>query len=221
MASAVLVDNDVALKIACYSLVDETLKATTVGDVPPAMLGVARFVIRGRLARARDIVDAERACAAFERLLQASSLVEPDEGELAFAADLEAEAIRRDVELDGGESQLLAILATRGCRLLLTGDKRAIAAVAGIALEQVARRIACLEQLIAHIIGMVGATAVRTAVCSEPTTDRAITLCFSCGEQTAPVDGDLLAALASYAGHVDRAAPGMLLPGPDLAALAV
>ena len=38
---------------------------------PPAMLGVGRFVVRGRLARAPNIADRARATAAFERMLAA------------------------------------------------------------------------------------------------------------------------------------------------------
>lgn len=221
MPERVLVDNDVVLKIACYSLVDEAVAATTVGGVPPAMLGVGRFVIRGRLTRPRNIADVARAGAAFERLLQAVSLVEPNEAEVSLAADLEAEANRRDLDLDGGESQLLAILVTRACRLLVTGDKRAIVAMAIVAPARAAARIACLEQLIAHIVGIIGSAAVRAGVCAEPGADRAVALCFGCSGRSAPTDDDSLAALASYAGHLDRAAPGVLLPGPDLAALAL
>lgn len=216
MPEHVLVDNDVALKIACYTLVDEAVAATSIDGVPPAMLGVGRFVIRGRLARARNITDAARAGAAFERLLRATSLVEPNDAEIALAAEFEAEANRGNLELDSGESQLLAILVTRACRLLVTGDKRAIVSMAIVAPVHASARIACLEQLIAHIVGAIGSMAVRAGVCAEPGADRAVTLCFSCGSPAAPADGDVLAALISYVGHLDRAAPGVLLPGAEL-----
>ena len=219
MTERVLIDNDVALKIACYALVDETVVATTVGGVPPAMLGVGRFVIRGRLTRARNIADPTRARSAFERFLQSVSLVEPNEVELALAADLESTANRLNLELDGGESQLLAILANRACQLLVTGDKRAITAMAIVAPSVAAASIACLEQLIAHIIGLVGSDAVRTEVCAEPNADRAVTLCFGCINQTAPSESDVLAGLASYVRHLGRVAPGVLLPRLDLGGL--
>lgn len=220
MTERVLVDNDVVLKTACYALADETVAATTVGGVPPAMLGVGRFVIRGRLARATNIADPGRAGAAFDRMLEVIGLVEPDEAELAIAADLEAEANMRDLELDGGESQLLAILANRACSLLVTGDKRAITAMAAVATALAARRVACLEQLIAHIVGMVGSAAVRPRVCAEPQVDRAVTSCFGCSMASAPGDAGILGGLASYIGHLDGGAPGVLLPGHDMAALA-
>ena len=214
MPERVLLDNDVVLKVACYALVEETVAAATIDDIPPAMLGVGRFVVRGRLARAPKIADRARATAAFERMLAAMSLVEPDDAEMAAAADLEAEANRLDLELDGGESQLLAILANRACKLLITGDKRAIAAMATVGVA--GGRVACLEQLMAHIVTGTGAAVARARVCAEAQVDRAITACFGCSTAAPPRDEDMLDGLASYSAHLDRTAPGVLLPGTDL-----
>lgn len=220
MSERVLLDNDVVLKVACYALVDETVAAANIDDIPPAMLGVGRFVVRGRLARAPNIADRARATAAFERMLAAMSLVEPDDAEMAAAADLEAEANRRDLDLDGGESQLLAMLANRACKLLVTGDKRAIAAMAIVAAAQAGSRVACLEQLIAHVVSVSGTPAVRPRICAEPQVDRAVTGCFACSSSVAPDDADVMDGLASYIGHLDRSAPGVLVPGNDLSSLA-
>lgn len=220
MPERVLLDNDVVLKVACYALADETLAAATIDDIPPAMLGVGRFVVRSRLARASNIADPARAAAAFERMLAAMTLAEPDDAELAAAADLEAEATRRDLELDGGESQLLAMLANRACRLLITGDKRAIAAMAIVAAAQAGSRVACLEQLIAHLVATSGVREVRPGVCAEANVDRAVTNCFACAATDPPDGADVLAGLASYIRHLDRAAPGVLIPDGDLSSLA-
>ena len=220
MSGRVLFDNDVALKISCYALISETLRATTLDGIAPAMLGVGRFVIRTRLSRAKNIADRERARASFEHLLKSVSMVEPNEAELSTAADLEAEANRRDLELDGGESQLLAILANRGCNLLLTGDKRAIVAMSVVAIAEAASRVACLEQLIAHLLVIEGTGIVRPRVCAEEQADLAITLCFGCSMTVPPQDGDVLEGLASYTRHLGLSAPGVLLPGTDLTAIA-
>jgi hypothetical protein len=216
MPERVLLDNDVVLKAASYALADETLAVTTIDETPPAMLGVGRFVVRNRLARASNIANPARATAAFERMLAAMVLVEPDDAEMAAAADLEAEAIRRDLELDGGESQLLAVLANRACSLLVTGDKRAIAAMAVVAATETAGRIACLEQLMAHVVGVVGSVAVRAAICAEPGVDRAITACFGCSMANEPDEQGVLTGLASYVRDLDGRAPGVLLAGDDL-----
>lgn len=220
MPERVLLDNDVVLKAASYALVDETVAVTTIEDTPPAMLGVGRFVIGNRLSRATNITDPARATEAFERILAALTLVEPDENEMAAAADLEAEAIRRDLELDGGESQLLAILANRTCSLLITGDKRAIAAMAIVAAAQAGGRVACLEQMVAQIVTTCGMPTVQARVCGEPNVDRAITNCFACSSPDMPEVNDVIAGLASYTGHLDRSSPGVLIPGHDLSALA-
>lgn len=220
MPERVLLDNDIVLKTASYSLADAAVAATTVGGTPPAMLGVGRFVVRGRLARAGNIAQPTRAADAFERMLAGMILVEPDDEEIEAAAELEAEANRRDLELDGGESQLLAILANRECDLLVTGDKRAIAAMAVVAPAQAAARIACLEQLMAHVVLALGAAKVREHVCGEPSVDRAVTNCVACSAAHPPADADVLAGLASYVRHLDGSAPGVLVAGCDLSCLA-
>jgi hypothetical protein len=220
VAERSLVDNDIALKVACYALCAEMVMAATIGGAPPALLGVARFVIRGRLARATNIADRQAASSEFEQLLQAVVAVEPDDEELAIAADIEAEALRRNLELDAGESQLIAILVNRHCDLLLTGDKRAIAAMSIVGPAEARGRVACLEQLIAEIVRRMGAAAVRAHVCGEPGVDKAITACFACSSPAAPSEDDALRALASYISHLARSAPGVLVDGNDLHAVA-
>ncbi len=220
MTEQILLDNDVILKVARYSLVDEMLAAIPADDATLGMLGVGRFVVRGRIERDRRLADPARALAAFEELLARTTLLEPTADEIALAAQLEAEASRVDLELDGGESQLVAMLACRACCLLITGDKRAVMAISEVARHLAEGRIACLEQLVAQIVARVGSARVRQAVCAEPTADRALALCLGCGREAQPSDEDVLAALASYSGDLGRTAPGTLLPGTDLSALA-
>jgi hypothetical protein len=89
MGESVLVDNDIALKIACYTLCTEMLAVATVNGYPPSLLGVARFVIRQRLNRAVNIANKQAASAAFEHLLRSVRAIEPIEAELMMAADLQ------------------------------------------------------------------------------------------------------------------------------------
>jgi hypothetical protein len=220
MGERVLVDNDVALKIACYALCAEMAAVTTINGDPPSLLGVARFVIRRRLTRAANIANKQAASAAFEDLLRSVVSIEPNETELTIAADLEAEAGRQNLEFDIGESQLVAVLVNRGCDLLLTGDKRAIAAIAIVAPTEACGRVACLEQLLGEIVRHIGAGTVRAQVCDEPGVDKAITACFGCASAAAPSGDDVLESLASYVGHLARAAPGVLVDGNDLRAIA-
>lgn len=217
MSDQVLLDNDVTLKVVCYSLVPDLVALGTSNGLPPAILGVARFVIGKRLTRASNVADAARATTEFEQLLQTAVLIEPDDEELGLAADLEAEASRLSLELDGGESQLLAILARRACRLLMTGDKRAIVAMAVVAPALSANRIVCLEQVMVRLVDVAGLEVVRLHVCREPAVDRAITSCFACSTE-AVERADVLEGLRSYISHLDRAAPGVLMHSFDGAA---
>ncbi|WP_242415204.1 hypothetical protein [Sphingomonas panni] len=205
-----LLDNDVVLKAACYALALETLAATTSGDTVPGMLGVGRFVIRRRVERATNLVDRDQARASLERMIAAVEVFEPTEDELALAADLEAEASRHGLELDGGESQLLAIVVKRNLHCLLTGDKRAISAMAAVAMALAAGRVLCFEQLMARIVAAVGLDAVRPRVCAEPRVDRALTVCFGCARD-AVSHADVVDGLASYIDHIERGAPGVLM----------
>lgn len=212
MPEQVLLDNDVALKVASYALVPETVAVTTSSGVPPAMLGVGRFVIRRRLDRPSRIADASRAKEAFEQLIDSVVLLEPDDAEVALAAQLEAEANLRNLELDGGESQLLAILVTRSCGPLLTGDKRAIEAMAVVAAALAANKVVCLEQLMARLVHTVGLDLVRIHVCRESATDRAITSCFACASEAATHES-VIGGLSSYIRHLGKTAPGVLIAG--------
>jgi hypothetical protein len=221
MGERVLVDNDIALKIACYTLCAEMLAVATIDGNPPSLLGVARFVIRRRLTRATNIANKQAASAAFEHLLHSAGSTEPNERELTIAADLEGEAVRHNLEFDIGESQLLAVLINRGCELLLTGDKRAIAAMAIVAPTEACGHVACLEQLMGEIVRQVGASAVRPHVCVEPDVDKATTVCFACSSSAAPREQDVLGGLASYIGDLARAAPRVLVSGNDLQAITV
>jgi hypothetical protein len=210
MPKQVLLDNDVALKVASYSLVNETLAVSTVCGAPPGLLSVARFVMRKRLARASNLQDIDRAKAALEAMLNAVELLEPTDDEIAMAAELENEARKNGLDLDVGESQLLAILARRDCQVLITGDKRAIAAISKVAIGWARERLACLEQLLAAMIETAGIGAIRQRVCSEPQVDRAITACFACASDNAGKD-DVASGLLSYIKHLERSAPGVLV----------
>ncbi|MFN3514599.1 MAG: hypothetical protein ACK41C_16260 [Phenylobacterium sp.] len=145
-------------------------------------------------------------------------MLEPDNTELALAADFEANARERGLELDVGESQLLAIVINRAFCLMITGDKRAIRAIAGVCPQEVEKRIACLEQLIGQIVQTTGLPNVRAKVCAEPLTDQAMSICFGCKSGGAD-DGDVFEGLKSYIQDIQADAAGVLLPGESLANL--
>lgn len=220
MSEGILIDNDVLIKVALWRLGDNMLACTTLGGTPPAILGVARFVVAGRLAKALELADRAAAASAFEAMQAAMKIIEPNDEEIADAADFEAMAAALGLDLDAGESQLLAILRRRGCDALLTGDKRAICAIERITPGEATGRIACLEQLMADVVRRNEPTGVRARVCAEPTADRAITACFVCSSNPPPTRVEVKAGLASYTEDLRRRASTVLLLGPDLSALA-
>lgn len=210
MPKARLLDNDVVLKVASFSLSEESLNVLVSEDSPPQMLSVGQFVVRGRIERNANLNDRSRAMTALENMLSVIEFIEPSDDEIAFAADIETEARQKNLELDSGESQLLAILAHRGFGALVTGDKRAIVAMAVVCPDIAKFRVVCLEQLISAIVRATGFDDVRAKVCAEPNVDRAITTCFSCSRPSIS-QTEAAAGLESYIRDLDRRAPGILM----------
>ena len=222
MGSFVLVDNDVVLKCSCYRLVDETVSFLSSGG-RVAVLGSARFVLEKYVGKTNSIVDKEAVIGELGRFFAQTSLLEPNDAELSLAAELEGEAQLRSVALDIGESLLVAILLLRSAPLLVTGDKRAIAAVEALVaalaqLEAVAGRLACIEQLVLGLVQRLGTGAVRKHICGEPGADKALALCFSCSR--ACVDGNnVIEGLSSYINSLRTTAKIVLLTSHDLSSV--
>jgi hypothetical protein len=215
-----LVDNDVIIKVCAYQFGAQFTSLATSGGVPPAMLGVGRFVVHRQLERGDRFANREQASARFAELRGVVQLVEPTSDELELAAEFEAKAIATNVELDVGESQLLAILLSRAGGALITGDKRAIAAIAKIDVGDVAGRVACFEQLIRTIAMMMDPDLIQAAICAEPNADKTMAICCSCASGRTLTKDALLDALKSYIGALRKAVGPTLLEGDDLFALA-
>jgi hypothetical protein len=216
MSDLILFDNDIVLKAATYRMGETLLgKLSDVGR--PATLVTARFVLMSRLQRGSTIVDADGARLALERFLRESEPLEPDDDEIELASDLTEAAQVSLVDLDSGEAILLAILVNRSGQLLMTGDKRAIAAAEVVVdrvnhLREVEGRLACLEQVFLALLRHVATADVRERVCAEPNADRTLSICFSCA--SASVDeASVLEGLRSYAASVRGLAPRCLAAG--------
>lgn len=181
MPATLAVDNDVVHKLARYLLLDG-LQARLASWGGAGVLGTARFVVRKRLIAEHG----ENAhVSAFDTFAHAAEVLEPTDEETRFAGELEELASKHVVDLDTGESLLTAIVITRSLERLLTGDKRAIRALAALSaytdqLAPILGRVACLEQLMLLLLDDLGMEAVRPAVCSVPAADRALSICFSC-----------------------------------------
>jgi len=210
---SLLVDNDVLIKCACYSILDDICGPPgEAHDV--AVLGAARFVVRKYLERRGVIQDREAALRRFRDYLLTASVLEPTTDEINFATAIEEAAILLDLDLDSGESQLCAIAVYRGASLVLTGDKRAIASAEKLResigeLTSLAGRLVCLEQAIMGVVKRAGADAVRVLICAEAALDKGISICFECHAlaEGRPLG---LAGLLSYIRDIRRQAPTLL-----------
>jgi hypothetical protein len=215
-----LLDVDVALKLAAYNLLDVTAHPGCAADCSGrrGVLATTRFVAHKRLKRkAGDPLAAQARLAAF---LGEAVELEPTQDELRLAAAIEAQAATAGLELDHGESQLCAITIARCVPALLTGDKRAIAAAEAL-LEKVAElaalaeRIACLEQAMTLAVERLGALPVRALVLAELGMDKAINICFQFANPEVDATFEP-AGLSNYINSVRASAPTLLIPGDRL-----
>jgi hypothetical protein len=122
--------------------------------------------------------------------------------------------------MDPGESLLFALLVSRQATLLITGDKRAIRSAETIvnALakhDRVAGRIACMEQLILHILNFSNPLDLHLKVCREPSVDKTLSICFSCSTGSFS-DETATAGLISYIVDLRNDAATILVSSCDL-----
>lgn len=185
MAEGPAVDTDVLLKVAAYRLAAELVRALDRNGCPAA-LGLTHLIAGKQLAKKRGLRDGPGAARELARLLATLGRLEPDETEIALAADFAAKAQELSLPLDSGEAQLAAITATRALPLMVTGDKRALGALGALLTDEAGRaalagRLACFEQVAATMAGMIGERELRDRICAEPDVDGAMRLACSCG----------------------------------------
>ena len=205
-------DNDLLFKGACYLLLAEMIAATPAVVEECGILGAAKYVVANAL-RTRNL---NAALAYFEEHFEKFVLLEPTDQESSVAADIELEAQRRGLQLDGGESLLFAIVELRALAFLGTGDKRAISAM-----EQIVRgrpthdwwrgRALCLEQILLRVLSLGDVGKIQEQVCAVAGADKAISICFSCTARSGNVDS-WRAGLESYISDLRKVAPTILAP---------
>lgn len=196
MSDGYYLDNDVVLKTCSYGVGTNLVALGTIDDVPPAILALARFTVRSRIERSRVLVDKAAAAADLGTVLERVRLLEPTTHEVEIAANLEEAATSANLSFDTGESQLVAMLLERGGLAFLTGDKRAARALRYL-LPDLTQRLVCLEQVIYSVVASAGVEPLRTAVCREKESDRAIAICIQCSSPDVGVSS-ILQALESY-----------------------
>lgn len=187
MSEHVAVDTDVILKVAGYQVGDVAV-AVLERSAPPAALGLTHLIAQKQLAKRRGVQNLEAALNALSALLARLGTLEPSDDESILAAELVAKAQEEDLPLDTGEAQLAAIVLTRAFPLLVTGDKRALGALAalfpdGEHRELLRGRMMCFEQLIDALADIIGEAELRERICREPELDTAMRLACSCGRE--------------------------------------
>ena len=209
------IDNDVLIKCACYDLLDETT-AGLGGPGSTAILGAARYVVGDQLARREDVQDSSGAEERFARFLETTVELEPTDEEVDLATAIEEFAVRENLPIDEGESQLCAIVVCRSISAVMTGDKRAIESLEVVVnglqeLTQLQERVICLEQLVKALVERIGASGTRSRVCAESRIDRAISICFECTQAAEP-PGFAPVGLQSYVDELRTRAPTVMKP---------
>lgn len=206
MARRLLIDNDALLKLARYGLLDAAITAfdSKPGDV--RVLGTARYSLlpaKNRLLRCKD----EGSAARLENFLaQALPL------NIADANTELLDILNAVPSIDAGEALLLAAGASDGEALVVTGDKRALAALCSDATvvhvtHALAGRVVTLEVLFRQIAED-QFDHTQQCVRSNLDVDRALSNAFgvSCPASLNSVQQ----ALASYIGHLQQTTGALL-----------
>lgn len=210
------VDNDVILKGVSYGFLNELLGAIPGAPHAHGVLGTARYVLRKALQK-RPPKRVNAAREELEMALVSLEVLEPTEQEIALAAQMEFEAQQQAVPMHVGECQLVAMLVTREFHHILTGDRKAIAALASIALPagidpaKLTARFICFEQAIRHLVAALGATTVKDAICAEREVDSAMRVCFSCASPEVD-EASWLAGLESHIAELRTVSGRLLAP---------
>lgn len=201
MAPRLLVDNDVLIKLTHWGLL--TSLPTIFGLQWSDAATLESIKLRARRADAKLFRSADIAQALCEQLVHAAELPAPRPEDLSLLQDV--------VDLDAGEVELIAAcLATPGA-IFVTGDKRALRALARPELahiaEQLAGRILCLEQVLTRMADATGAQPVIDGIVPHRDLDTAIRCIVGvngCSED------NLREGLTSYAANL-RKETGTLL----------
>ena len=197
-----VVDNDIIYKGVCYGILADILQTHNGASGAIGSLGTARFVVSKRIKKAKLERNENLVQEQLQRFLSNSVELSPTEDEQQLAAEFELAAQQLGVNLDTGESQLCAFTITRLIPKLLTGDKRAITAMERLldvypAFQAMRGKVGCLEQAILNLVARGQLALLRTAICSEPTVDKTLTICFGCSSPDAQPE-TVLEGLNSY-----------------------
>ena len=194
-----LVDNDALLKAAHWELLD--VVPTLVGGTWADTACLPTLPPRVHRAERKLFAGPSVAKALGERLAKTVQLPDPDVTVLS--------ALQAEPGIDAGELLLFGALAATPDAVLLTGDKRALRAVAETGNPFCHHRVICVEQLLSHSLVQLGAPTLLAHVRRWSPRDKTALAIF--GSQGDKSDDDLREGLSSYLRSLDREAPDLLM----------
>jgi len=214
MRQTILIDNDALLKLARYGLFDETIAMFEYlfgsSSIDVYILPTAKYVLLPTRNRLRICQDEESA-ARLEAFFRTCKLLD------ARSADPDMLDLLNDVQnIDPGEAILLAISATNRNTLLITGDKRSLAALCSHdsvtqVSEALAGRVFSMEVLFLYLIND-EFSHIQKCVRDKLDVDKALSIVFG---MTIPASFDSVQeGLTSYIRHL-RSVTGGLLHTPS------
>jgi hypothetical protein len=203
------VDNDIAVKLAQWGLLQRfSLHMTKQGGADIFMVPTLRWKFKlDEPVKALQLLGTPLAV---QQLTDFTKSCKPAKGHNAVVA-AELSGIP---SIDAGEAALFAAAAQFDTALIDTGDKKALRALGGlgpahVVNQNLAMKIACLEQTVHYLIGRWTFDAVSRAVMSAPQADQSTRDCFEGRQET-----DCLAALHAKVESLRPHCAGTLATGP-------
>lgn len=172
-----LMDNDVVIKLAQMDCYGDALNAMDldVGDV--ASLGfMLRYMGRTSEAHRLRIMKTSQAADRLAGILNGIAEIEPTPQESMDAAKILKQALLAGLDLDEGEVGLMAIALSRGSLNIVTGDKKALRSMPGMAqvnsaLLKLKQHLICFEQVLSRLCQRFGYPRICAAVKTAPEAD--------------------------------------------------
>ena len=200
---ALLADNDVLLSAAHWGLLDQvpTIASATWANVA----ALSSLPPRVKKSDPKLFQDPAVAAAMVPFLSQCAPLPNPDSEVIAILQG------RHDIDV--GEQLLLAAACNVPHAFVLTGDKRAIRALATLRAEgllpQLSGRLLCLEQWIWHVLSALGPGELVERFRRCPDRNQAVRAVLGrVGQKSAE---EIREGLASYISELDDDAPDLLV----------
>lgn len=210
MACQLLIDNDALLKLARYGLLDAVVETFCCSSHVVRVLATAKYSLLPAKNRLRQCKDEDSALKLEDFLKRSASL------DIVDASPALLDTLNAIPSIDAGEALLLAVGASDRETLIITGDKRALAALSSDpAVSHVANalagRIMTLEVVLQQLVEQQFAYT-QSCVRSKPDVDKAISNVFGV---SAPATIDSVhEGLTSYIEHL-RGLTGALLRAPS------